>query len=284
MPKSKGKTNRGLPMPQLHDPISTLEKLETGLWSWLTLMLLVSPFAALSYATEIRVFAAASLTESLKEIATGYTQKTGDRIVFNLGASSTLARQIEEGAPADIFFSADESQMDRLETKNLIVRPTRKNRLSNSLVIIVASENGADVAMPGDLATSKVKRLALGDPRAVPIGVYAKKYLQELKLWSAIAPKVVATENVRAALAAVEAGNADASIVYKTDAAISKKVRVVFEVPAREGPAIKYPAALVKGSAAPAPAKNFLEYLDSDEACSIFRKHGFVVIPASISR
>jgi molybdate transport system substrate-binding protein len=257
-------------------------KSKSSLWFLLILPAFVSPFYVTLHAAEVNVFAAASLTESLKEIAREYTQQTGERIVFNLGASSTLARQIEEGAPADIFFSADESQMDRLETKGLIVPSTRKSRLSNTLVIIVARDHGAEVATPNDLATSKVKRVALGDPRAVPIGVYAKQYLERLKLWPAIASKIVVTENVRAALSAVEAGNADASIVYKTDAAVSKKVRVVFEVPAREGPGIKYPAALVKGSAAPASAKNFLDYLDADEACVIFRKYGFIVLPASI--
>jgi len=241
----------------------------------------ISPACFWLQAAEVKVSAAASLTDSLKEIATAYKQKTGDRIVFNLGASSTLARQIEEGAPADIFFSADEAQMDRLEAKNLIVKATRKSRLSNSLVIIVASKNGAPVASPGDLASSKVKRLALGDPQAVPIGVYARRYLENLKLWQPIAPKVVATENVRAALAAVEAGNADASIVYKTDVTISKKVKVVFEVPLNEGPRISYPIALVNGSAEPAAAKSFLDYLDSEQADTVFRKYGFIAIPAS---
>jgi molybdate transport system substrate-binding protein len=230
------------------------------------------------HAADIKVFAAASLTDSVKEIAAAYRASTGDRIVFNLGASSTLARQIEEGAPADIFFSADEAKMDALEAKGLLAKGTRTSRLSNSLVIVVASENGAAVSSPQDLASPKVKRLALGDPRAVPIGVYAKQYLERLKLWTGIAPKVVATENVRAALAAVEAGNADASIVYKTDAAISKKVKVVFEVPAGDAPKISYPVALMKDAPAPAAARRFLDYLNSEDAGRVFVKFGFIVI------
>ena len=230
-------------------------------------------------AAEVRVFAAASLTDSLKAIADNYQKRTGDRIIFNFGASSTLARQIEEGAPADIFFSADDAQMDRLEAKGLIVKQTRKCRLSNSLVIIVAAENGAAVTAPKDLAGSAVKRLALGDPQAVPIGVYAKQYLESLKLWPEISPKVVITESVRAALAAVEAGNADASIVYKTDAAVSKKVKVVFEVPPKDGPKISYEVALLKAAAELTPARKFLEQLSSQPAGAIFKANGFIVLP-----
>jgi molybdate transport system substrate-binding protein len=231
-----------------------------------------------SRAAEIRVFAAASLTDAMKEISGAYEKGTGDKIVFNFGASSMLARQIQEGAPSDIFFSADEAKMDGLELKGLIEKGTRKDGLSNSLVIVVAAENGATISSPKDLADPSIKRVALGDPRAVPIGVYAREYLEKLKLWDGIKPKVVATENVRAALAAVEAGNADASIVYKTDAAISKKVKVAFEVPVEEGPRIRYPMAMLKDAKEPQAAKKFLECLSSDEAGEIFKKYGFIVI------
>jgi molybdate transport system substrate-binding protein len=192
-----------------------------------------------------------------------------------------LARQIEEGAPADIFFSADEAKMDGLASKGLIEKGTRKDRLSNTLVIVVAAEQGAAVNSPKDLAASRIKRVALGDPRAVPIGIYAREYLEKLKLWEAVRPKVVATENVRAALAAVEAGNADASIVYKTDAAISKKVKVAFEVPMEDGPKIRYPMAMLKDSREPAAAKKFFEYLTSEEAGSVFERYCFLVIKPS---
>jgi molybdate transport system substrate-binding protein len=228
-------------------------------------------------AATVKVFAAASLTDSLQEIARNYEAQTSDKIVFNLAASSTLARQIQEGAPADIFFSADEEQMNRLAAKGLVDVATRKSFLSNSLVIVVRTDFSAPLNSPQDLAGADVKRVALGDPQAVPIGVYAKAYLEELKLWKAIQPKVVATANVRAALAAVETGDADASIVYKTDAAISRKVRVAFTVPAGEGPKISYPAALVKDAPQPEAGKKFLEYLGSKAAAKIFRKFGFVV-------
>jgi molybdate transport system substrate-binding protein len=168
--------------------------------------------------------------------------------------------------------------MDALESKGLIDKNTRRNRLSNSLVIVVAAENGAVIRSPKDLAKETIKRIALGDPRAVPIGIYAKEYLKKLRLWDAIKSKVVATENVRGALAAVDGGNADASIVYKTDAAISKKVKVAFEVPLEEGPKINYPMAMVKDAKAPEAAKKLLAYLNSDEAGKIFKNYGFIVI------
>jgi molybdate transport system substrate-binding protein len=232
-------------------------------------------------AAEVRVFAAASLTDAMKEVAGAYEKESGDRVVFNFGASSMLARQIEEGAPADIFFSADEAKMDWLASKGLIEKGTRKNRLSNALVIVVAVEQGAAVNSAKDLAASGIKRVALGDPRAVPIGIYTREYLEKLKLWEAVRPKVVATENVRAALAAVEAGNADASIVYKTDAAISKKVKIAFEVPVEDGPKISYPMALLKDTKEPQAAKKFFEYLSSDEAGKVFKKYSFIVIESA---
>jgi len=229
-------------------------------------------------ASELRVFAAASLSDALKEIASRYEKVSGDRISLNLGASSTLARQIEEGAPADLFFSADETKMDNLEAKGLVIKQTRKTVLSNTLVLVVAAEQGAAITCPQDLAGPRVKRIALGDPQAVPIGVYAKTYLEGLNLWKAIREKTVPTENVRAALAAVEAGNADASIVYKTDALISKKVKIVFEVPQQDGPKISYPMAIIKDAREPQAAQKLLEHLGSEEAAKVFRKFGFIVV------
>jgi len=229
-------------------------------------------------AAEVNVFAAASLTDALREIGGNYQQETGDKIVFNFGASSTLARQIEEGAPADVFFSADEAQMNRLEGKGLIVERTRSNLLSNTLVIVVAAERGANVHSPKDLASPEVRRIALGDPRAVPIGVYARQYLQKAGLWEQISQKIVPTENVRGALAAVESGNAEASIVYKTDALISKKVVVVYSVPSNEGPEIRYPAARIKGARESKAAIDFVTYLSSEPATKVFERRGFLTI------
>jgi molybdate transport system substrate-binding protein len=228
-------------------------------------------------ASEVLVFAAASLTEALTEIAANYQKGSGDKILLNLGASSTLARQIEEGASADIFFSADEAKMDALEKKGLIVAETRTNRLSNSLVIVVSREGGPTINGPKDLATDKVGRIALADPKMVPAGVYAKEYLEKQNVWAAVNGKVIPTENVRGALAAVESGNVEAGIVYKTDAAISKKVKVAYEVPAQESPKIRYPVAALKDSKNLESAKRFLAYIASDAALRVFERYGFVI-------
>jgi molybdate transport system substrate-binding protein len=229
-------------------------------------------------AAEITVFAAASLTDSLKEIAAKYEKQSGDKLVFNLGASSTLARQIDAGAPADIFFSADEAKMDGLEKKGLIDAATRKSRLGNALVVVVASDSALKIDSAQALTNVAVQKIALADPKAVPAGVYAKQWLEGFHLWTTIEPKVVPTENVRAALAAVESGNVEAGVVYKTDAGISKKVKVAYEVPAKDAPKISYPVALVKDSKQADAAKKFLNYLDSKDAGDIFKKFGFVLL------
>ena len=233
----------------------------------------------LASAADIRVSAAASLSDALKEIGENYAAKSGDKPVFNFGASNILARQIEEGAPMDLFFSADEVTMDALAQKKRLVAETRRDLLSNTLAIVVAADGGPEIKSARDLATDHVKRLALADPGAVPAGVYAKKYLESLGVWSALEAKVVPVENVRAALAAVESGNVEAGIVYQTDAGISKKVKIAFAIPAKDGPAIRYPVALVKDAPQPAAARKFLDHLGGADAARVFEKFGFIVIP-----
>jgi len=228
-------------------------------------------------AAEIVVFAAASLADSLKEIGAAYEKQTGDKVVLNFGASSFLARQIEEGAPADIFFSADEARMDALDRKGLVAKETRTSRLSNSLVIVVAADSALTIKSAKDLTEPKVKRIALADPKTVPAGIYARAYLEQAKLWPGLESKVVATDNVRAALAAVESGNVEAGMVYKTDAGISKLVKIACEIPASETPAISYPMAMLKEARNPDGAKRLLKYLESDEAGRVFEKFGFII-------
>jgi molybdate transport system substrate-binding protein len=229
-------------------------------------------------AEEITVFAAASLTGALTQIGVAHEKATGDTVRFNFASSNTLARQIEAGAPADVFFSADEAQMDSLAARGLITNESRRALLGNSLVIVTAPD-GPAIAKVADLTNPAIKRLSLGDPKAVPAGVYAKKYLEKLGLWNALEPKVVPAGNVRAALAVVEAGNAQAGIVYKTDAATSKRVKVAVEIPASEGPEITCPVALVTGSRHPAAAKKFLAALTDKTAGEVFTKHGFMLLP-----
>lgn len=240
-------------------------------------MLIAYVFAAVFVvrASDVTVFAAASLTDSLKHIGANYETQTGQHVVFNFEASSVLARQIEEGAPADIFFSADEPQMNYLAKKGLIDPATRRDRLGNTLVVVVPADSSLQIRSAADLAGAGVQHIALADPGAVPAGVYAKAWLQKLQLWDAVEPKVVPTENVRAALAAVASGNADVGIVYKTDAAISKDVRVAYEVTGADAPNIRYPMALTKTSGP--EAKKFYNYLDSAGAAKVFQKFGFLI-------
>jgi molybdate transport system substrate-binding protein len=230
------------------------------------------------HAVELNVFAAASLTDALKEIGTAYEKQSGDKTAFNFGASSLLERQIEEGAPADVFFSADEAKMDSLAKKDLILKETRKSRLSNSLVIVTSADSDIKIISPADLATSKVRRIALADPKAVPAGVYSKAFLEKEKLWPQVESKIVPVDNVRAALAAVESGNIEVGMVFKTDAAISKKVKIAYEVPANPALKISYPVAVTKNAKPVESAKKFVDYLGSNDATKVFEKYGFIVL------
>lgn len=228
-------------------------------------------------AEELFVHAAASLTDAIQEIARNFENKTGAQVVLNLGASNILARQIQEGAPADVFFSADETKMDALQKSNLIDPATRKSLLSNTLVIVVPLESTLRFQSALDLG--KVEgSIVLADPEVVPAGIYAKQYLTKIGIWQGILARIVPAENVKAALAAIESGNGDAGIVYKTDAKISKKVKIVFEVPRKEGPKISYPVAVVRETSKRILALAFLTYLESEEAIKIFRKYGFVTL------
>jgi len=236
-------------------------------------------FALSLHASELNVFAAASLSDALKEIARGYEPASGDKLRYNFAASSALARQIKEGAPADIFFSADEAKMDDLVKGNLIAPDTRSSLLSNTLVIVVNADGGSAISTSADLVKLSIGRIALAEPQTVPAGIYAKEYLQKTGLWKKVIDKVVLTENVRACLSAVEAGNADAGIVYKTDALISKKVKIAYEITAAEGPKISYPLAVVKESKNADAARKFAAHLASPEARAIFAKYGFIPAP-----
>jgi molybdate transport system substrate-binding protein len=166
--------------------------------------------------------------------------------------------------------------MNALAKKNLVVTESRRNRLSNSLVVVVAADSKLQTASARDLTKPEFKRMALADPAGVPAGIYAKQYLEKQNVWSALESKIVPTENVRAALAAVESGNVEAAIVYKTDAALSKRTKVALQIPATDAPAIHYPIALLKDSKQTATAKRFLEYIFSPAATAKFQAYGFL--------
>jgi len=228
-------------------------------------------------ATVIHVSAAASLTDVLREIGGQYQKDTGAGVLFNFGASSLLARQIMEGAPADLFISADELKMDQLQQRGFIVNKSRRSILSNTLVIVVPSDSPLKINSARDLADPAIRNVAVAEPQTVPAGIYAKEYLRRLKIWDRITYKLVPTDNVRGALAAVESGNVEAGIVYKTDAMISRVIRIAYEVPRSEGPKISYPAAVLADSKEKAAAQRFLDYLQSVSARDTFRKYGFLI-------
>ncbi len=236
---------------------------------------LISLVSATTKGAEINVYAAASLTHALREIGTNFYRQTTHRAVFNFAASSLLARQIEQAAPADVFISADEEKMNALEQRGLIEPMTRKRFLSNTLVIVVNRDSKLDLSDAAKL--TQVKRIALAEPKTVPAGIYARKYLEGRGLWGQLTHKIIPTDNVRGALAAVEAGNADAAIVYATDPVGSTKVRVAYAIPPNEAPEIIYPAAVLRNAPDKSVAKRFLEYLESEAATKIFVKHGFIV-------
>jgi molybdate transport system substrate-binding protein len=229
-------------------------------------------------ADKILVSAAASLTDVLTEISGTYETKSKHKVSFNFASSSILARQIEEGAPVDLFFSADLAQMDNLDRDRRLEPGTRKNLLSNQLVIIVPADSKLSIASPKDLLKSEVKRIALAEPSSVPVGVYTSKYLEREGLWDKVRAKVVPVLDVRATLASVESGNVEAGFVYKTDAAISKKVKVSYEVPIEKGPKIIYLVAIVKESKNKEAARGFLNFVLSPAGKERFKKHGFVVL------
>jgi molybdate transport system substrate-binding protein len=243
--------------------------------AWLGLLtLLMQPGIAIAQPAAITVFAAASLTDSLKTVADAYKAKTGVTVALSFGASSTLARQIDQGARADIFLSADTDWMDFLQRNGLVA--ARKDLLGNQLVLIAAPDSKAvpRIAPHFDLVGALGDgRLALADPASVPAGKYAKAALTSLGVWDSVASKVAPAENVRVALEYVARGEAPLGIVYATDARVSPSVKVVGIFPENSHARITYPVALIKGDS-PA-ARDFLMFLSGSSARAIFQRAGF---------
>ncbi|HUX72279.1 MAG TPA: molybdate ABC transporter substrate-binding protein [Steroidobacteraceae bacterium] len=230
----------------------------------------------------ITMFAAASLADALQFLADDYQKASGARVKVSFAASSALARQIEGGAPADLFVSADRDWMDYLQSRHLIRGSSRSDLLGNSLVLIAPADSRIhlDIApqMPIRAALGG-GRLAIGDPDSVPVGRYARAALQSLGVWKALAGRLVRADNVRVALEYVARGEVPLGIVYKTDALIEKNVRIVGAFPASSHPPIVYPIALT-AVAKPAAAK-FLAYLRSPASAAVFARYGFTPLPAA---
>lgn len=223
------------------------------------------------------VLAAASLQESLTDAANAWTAARHPRPIISFAGSSALARQIGAGAPADMFISADEAWMDDVAAKGLIRPKTRVSFLSNRLVLIAPAKSRTTIVIQKGFALGRALgggRLAMADPDAVPAGKYGKAALTALGVWPSVGPKVARAENVRAALALVERGEAPLGIVYATDAQASKAVRVVGTFPASSHPPITYPVALLTSATNP-DAENFRRFLISRRGKAIFARHGF---------
>jgi molybdate transport system substrate-binding protein len=244
------------------------------------LVALILPPVAPAQAEDVTVFAAASLTNALNEIGERFTAKTGNKIVASYAASSALAKQLEQGATAQVFASADTQWVDYLQDKKLINPETRFHLLGNTLVLTAPLDSKLekmDITPKTDIAKLAGNgRIAAGNPDSVPAGIYFRQAMERSGQWKSVEPKVARTDSVRAALALVERGEVPFGIVYETDAAISKKVKIVGAFPGTMHDPIIYPFALIAGQEKPA-AKAFLDYLKSAEAKGVFVRYGFKI-------
>lgn len=236
-----------------------------------------APQAFAQQRVSLTVSAAISLKDSLDAIGREFEQShPGMKVVFNYAGSGTLQHQIEQGAPVDIFFSAAEKQMDRLESEGLLEPGTRRDLVSNTLVLITPASSRS-ITNFQYLAKPDVKIIALGEPATVPAGWYAQETLEHLGIWEATRKKIVYAKDVRAVLAYVETGNVDAGLVYQTDAKISVKVRVAATAPENSHDPIVYPVAILKGTKNVSDARAFVDFLGKPQSREIFTKHGFAM-------
>jgi molybdate transport system substrate-binding protein len=242
----------------------------------LAYILTAPAYAADDRSQEVLVFAAASLTNVLDEIGAAYRQQTRQTVKFSYAASSALARQLEAGARADVFFSADLEWMDYVQARSLIDRTTRRNVLGNRLALVAPVDSTIALKIaPGFALVAALGngRLATGDPESVPVGKYARSALTSLGIWNDVADRLVRADNVRSALAFIARGETPLGIVYETDAKIEKRVRVVDFFPADSHPPIVYPVAMT-AQARPA-GRQFIAFLQSSAAQNAFEKYGF---------
>jgi molybdate transport system substrate-binding protein len=247
---------------------------------WLLLIVMTSnrhPSEAIPSTEPLTVSAAISLTESLEAVAAAYGASGGAPVRFNFAGSNTLARQLVNGAPADLFISADEAQMDVAAAAGAIDRTTRIDLVANRLAVLVRPDR-ATIRTVGDLLDPAIRRVAIGDPAAVPAGVYARQYLEAARLWPTMQSRLVPVSNVRAAVTAVENGSVDAAIVYATDAAIAATAIRMIPIEGPGTPRVVYPAAVVARSRNRHEAVRFLAFLRGPTATGIFQRYHFTPI------
>jgi len=227
---------------------------------------------------ELTVSAAASLKDAMEEVKTVYAQENPKVVItYNFGASGALQQQIEQGAPADMFISAAKKNMDPLDTKGLLADGTRKDLLLNEVVLVVPKNSSAITGWE-DLTSDKIKKLAMGEPESVPAGKYGQEILTKLGSWDKVKAKAVYAKDVRQVLNYVETVSAEAGIVYKTDAMISDKVKVVAAAPSGSHTPVIYPVAIIKNSQKITAATEFATFLTGDKAKAVFEKYGFVMV------
>ncbi|HKJ68922.1 MAG TPA: molybdate ABC transporter substrate-binding protein [bacterium] len=232
------------------------------------------------------VFAAASLQDVIMEIGQSYEESHPVDITYNFAGSNVLARQLVAAPKADVYLSASEQWMDYVQNAGLLLEGSRRTFLSNSLVVIANKNSQWKLDRPADLASLEYKYLSLANPEAVPAGQYAKSWLESISvdgetLWERVKDRVAPGPDVRAALGLVEAETNILGIVYRTDAAMSDEVKILYEVPTEQGPPIRYAAAVLRNRSAGRVARDFLAFLDSPEAAAIFEKYGFIPLDPS---
>lgn len=227
---------------------------------------------------ELHVAAAASLTDVMQEMAARYEKEHPEvKLVFNFGSSGALQQAIQNGGQTDLFFSAAQKQMNALEKDGLLAEGTRKDLLLNEVVLIVPADGGKAISDFQQLTAADIQHIALGEPKGVPVGQYSEEVFTKLGILDAVKAKAVYGSDVRQVLSWVESGEADCGVVYATDAAISKKVKVVAKAPAGSHKPVVYPAAVLKDARQMEKAKDFLSYVSNDESKKLFAKYGFEV-------
>jgi len=224
---------------------------------------------------QIMVFAASSLVEVLAPIGDSFAEQEGVPIVFNFGGSDSLAQQIQRGAEADVYLSAGDQPMDTLESEGFLLSNTRRNILTNQLVLVSRQDSNLDYNTAEIFASSKISRVAVTDPSLAPAGRYSVTALEKIGVWEHILEKVIFAPNVRATLSYVESGNADIGIVYRTDSTNRNRLQVVFEFPKDSYGPIIYPAAVLKDSSNKEVAFRFITFLSDNKARTEFKDHNF---------
>jgi molybdate transport system substrate-binding protein len=246
----------------------------------ITGLLLVSEISAQPASThEITVSAAISLKNAFEEIGKTFMEKhPSAKVIFNFGGSGDLARQIEAGAPVDVFASAAQKDMDDLDQKDMIVKGTRKDFAGNSIVLVIPTKSAIPMTSFNDLRRGEIQKIAIGNPKTVPAGRYAEEVIRYFNLWDVVKDRLIFAENVRQVLDYVARGEVDAGMVYSTDALVrAKEVRIVAEAPEQSHRPVVYPIAVVKGSKKETLAREFIAVVTSREGEKILEKYGFRV-------